>query len=86
MVRKMTDSASEIVLVPYSEAYEEGFEDMRRRLPDLGKVERLIGYRPTLDLPELLTHIIAYEKERLATGGSRQKREPISNEALFSYA
>lgn len=71
LVRTMTHSASEIVFVPYNEAYEEGFEDMRRRLPDLSKVERLIGYKPTLDLPELLTHVIAYEKEQLGSAGER---------------
>ena len=40
------DSDSPIVLVPYDEAYQPGFEDLRRRVPDIGKVERAIGYRP----------------------------------------
>jgi UDP-glucose 4-epimerase len=66
MVRKMTGSASEIAFVPYDQAYEEGFEDMRRRLPDLSKIERLIGYRPSVDLPELLDGIIKHEIERTA--------------------
>jgi UDP-glucose 4-epimerase len=71
MVQKMTHSTSEIVFVPYDQAYEEGFEDMRRRLPDLTKVEALIGYKPSLNLPELLTQIIAHERERLAMGIAR---------------
>jgi UDP-glucose 4-epimerase len=64
MVRKMTGSASEITLVPYEQAYEAGFEDMARRLPDISKIHRLIGYRPALDLPEMLDRVIAYERER----------------------
>jgi UDP-glucose 4-epimerase len=65
MVIKMTGSDSKIVLVPYDQAYEEGFEDMRRRVPDLSKVENLIGYKPSMNLPELLSQIIAHERDRL---------------------
>lgn len=65
MVKEMTGSPSEIVFVPYEQAYEEGFEDMPRRLPDISKIRSLIGYEPTLDLPEMLERIIAYERERL---------------------
>ena len=54
MVKQMTRSKSEIVFVPFEQAYEPGFEDMPRRMPDLCKLKRLIGYRPTLDLPEML--------------------------------
>ena len=68
MVIKMTGSQSKMVLVPYDQAYEEGFEDMRRRLPDLSKIENLIGYKPSMNLPELLNQIIAHERER---SGSR---------------
>ena len=64
LVKAMTSSPSEIVLVPYEEAYEAGFEDMPRRMPDISKIERLIGYRPVLDLPEMLERVIAYERER----------------------
>src|SRR5918994_1237037 len=64
MVIKMTSSQSKMVLVPYDQAYEEGFEDMRRRLPDLSKIENLIGYKPSMNLPELLNQIIAHERER----------------------
>lgn len=51
------DSAR-IVFVPYSEAYGEGFEDMRRRVPDLGKIERVIGWKPELGLDETLERVI----------------------------
>ena len=65
LVKKLTDSSSEIVFIPYEKAYEPGFEDMRRRLPDISKAQKLIGYKPSLDLPEMLKLIIAYERERL---------------------
>jgi len=63
LVKAMTSSRSDIVLVAYEEAYEAGFEDMPRRVPDISKIERLIGYRPVLDLPEILERVIAYERE-----------------------
>ena len=64
LVKQMTGSTSDIVLVPYEQAYEAGFEDMARRAPDISKIQRLIGYRPMLDLPEMLERVIAYERER----------------------
>ncbi len=48
----MTGSKSRIVLIPYSTAYEEGFEDMVRRVPDITKLNQLIGYEPTVSLEE----------------------------------
>jgi UDP-glucose 4-epimerase len=65
LVKVMTDSASEIVCIPYEQAYESGFEDMSRRLPDLTKIQRAIGYRPTLDLPRMLEWLIAYYRMEL---------------------
>jgi len=64
LVKQMTRSASEIVLVPYEDAYGAGFEDMPRRLPDITKIQQLVGYRPVLELPEMLERVIAYERER----------------------
>jgi UDP-glucose 4-epimerase len=64
LVKEMTASASEITLVPYEQAYEAGFEDMLRRAPDITKIQRLIGYRPGLGLPEMLERVISYERER----------------------
>jgi UDP-glucose 4-epimerase len=67
LVKDMTQSKSPIVFVPYQEAYEEGFEDMRRRVPDIGKVRRLIGYAPSMTLPKILNEVIAfYRDERRA--------------------
>jgi UDP-glucose 4-epimerase len=64
LVKELTASASEITLVPYEQAYEAGFEDMLRRAPDITKIQRLIGYRPGLGLPEMLERVISYERER----------------------
>jgi UDP-glucose 4-epimerase len=59
-VRARTGSRSEIVAVPYDQAYEEGFEDMRRRVPDLAKVRDLVGYEPRVHLDEILDRVTAY--------------------------
>jgi UDP-glucose 4-epimerase len=59
-VRELTGSKSEIVRVPYDEAYEEGFEDMPRRVPDISKVGALTGFKPTVKLEEILQSVIAY--------------------------
>ncbi len=68
LIKRKTNSPSEIVFIPYEQAYEAGFEDMRRRLPDLSKINRYIGYRPTLSLAEMLDRVIDYERSRLAEG------------------
>ena len=60
MVKAMTDSPSEIVTVPYDEAYEAGFEDMARRVPDIGKIRALVGYEPRVDLAGILARVIEY--------------------------
>lgn len=66
LVKAMTKSRSEIRFVAYEQAYEAGFEDVPRRLPDISKVQRLIGYRPTLELPDMLERIIADYRQGLA--------------------
>jgi UDP-glucose 4-epimerase len=59
-IKKMTGSKAEIVFVPYEKAYEEGFEDMPRRVPDIGKIQKLIGYKPSLTLEETLQRVIDF--------------------------
>jgi UDP-glucose 4-epimerase len=59
-VKLLTDSKSEIVSVPYDEAYEEGFEDMPRRVPDTSKVNALVGFRPEKALDEILSSVINF--------------------------
>jgi UDP-glucose 4-epimerase len=63
--RRMTRSSSRIVHIPYDIAYEEGFEDMMRRVPDISKIHELTGYKPRISLKQILTSIIAYHKERI---------------------
>jgi nucleoside-diphosphate-sugar epimerase len=58
-IKAMTRSASPIVKIPYDQAYEAGFEDMPRRVPDISKLRALIGYEPTVELDEILTRVIA---------------------------
>ena len=64
-VRTLCESPSEIELVPYEKAYEAGFEDMPRRVPDLGKIRDLVGYRPKLQLDEILGAVIAHMRATL---------------------
>lgn len=55
----LTASASKIRFVPYAEAYGDGFEDMKRRVPSLTKAERLIGYKPTRTLDDIINDVAA---------------------------
>jgi UDP-glucose 4-epimerase len=59
-IREITKSKSEIVFVPYEKAYEEGFEDMPRRVPDTSKIKSLIGWEPVLGLPQTLADVEEY--------------------------
>ncbi|HEY2745684.1 MAG TPA: GDP-mannose 4,6-dehydratase, partial [Polyangia bacterium] len=61
-VREMCSSKSEIVLVPYEKAYEQGFEDMPRRVPDLGKIKKAIAWQPTIPLNQILTDVIEHQR------------------------
>lgn len=61
-IKRATKSESEIVFVPYEEAYGEGFEDMRRRVPDTRKILRLLGWRSTASLDQTLTDVIEHER------------------------
>jgi UDP-glucose 4-epimerase len=59
-VKEKTGSKSEIVMVPYDQAYEEGFEDMPRRVPDLSRIRALVGYEPQVHLDEILDRVIEF--------------------------
>jgi len=63
-VKALSGSSSDIVLVPYSEAYPPGFEDMQRRMPDSSRIHGLIGWEPTHSLDEILQSVIAFERAR----------------------
>jgi len=62
-VKVITGSHSEIICVPYEQAYGEGFEDMPRRVPDLSKIGNLIGYRPTKSLDQILQGVVDYFRD-----------------------
>jgi len=59
-IKEKTDSKSEIIYIPYDEAYVEGFEDMSIRVPDLSKIRALIGYQPSINLEGILDRVIEY--------------------------
>ena len=61
-VRELTASDSAIHLVPYDEAYEEGFEDMPRRVPDITKINAAIGWSPTQSLDEILGDVVSWQQ------------------------
>jgi UDP-glucose 4-epimerase len=70
-VRALCQSSSEIVQIPYDQAYEAGFEDMPRRVPDLTKVQRLTGYAPTIGLDEILRRVIESSRASLEPANQR---------------
>ncbi len=59
-VKAITGSQSPIVTVPYDQAYESGFEDMPRRVPDIGKIHALIGFQPKVSLDEILRLVLEH--------------------------
>ena len=66
MVRDAAGSKSEIKLIPYTEAYPEGFEDMMRRVPDVTKLERTINFRPLTPLSKIIEDVVADQRANLA--------------------
>ena len=63
-VKELTHSDSEIVFVPYDEAYEEGFEDMPRRVPDTSKIHQLVGFKAEMTLEGILESVIDFHRSR----------------------
>lgn len=59
-VIKLTGSASKIAQIPYAEAYGDGFEDMQRRFPSIRKIQALIGWRPEMNLEQILESVIDF--------------------------
>ncbi|HEX8926522.1 MAG TPA: GDP-mannose 4,6-dehydratase, partial [Terriglobales bacterium] len=74
-IKELTSSDSKIVFVPYERAYEEGFEDMMRRVPDLSKINGLIGYTPKVGLDGILTSVIDDIRARLT---QRRTADPVA--------
>ncbi len=63
-IREMCRSRAEIEFIPYEKAYEEGFEDMRRRIPDIAKIEAAVGWKPTIPLDQILNDVIEFYRGR----------------------
>jgi UDP-glucose 4-epimerase len=66
-IKRLTGSHSPIVYVPYNEAYEQGFEDMARRVPDTEKIRDLIGFFPKIELDQILESVIEFQRAKLAS-------------------
>ncbi len=62
MVVSATGSRSEVVHIPYDEAYAEGFEDMHRRVPDVAKLERMTGFRPRIPLEQIIEDVVVHQR------------------------
>ncbi len=62
-VKKITATRSRIVHIPYEEAYEKGFEDMKHRQPDIAKIKGLIDFRPTVEIDEIIRRTVEYFEE-----------------------
>lgn len=61
-VREMANSSSDLAFIPYEQAYEEGFEDMPRRIPNLTKIHGAIGYQPKRTLEMIIRDVISYKQ------------------------
>ena len=60
MVIQLTGSSSSLRFIPYDQAYEEGFEDMARRVPDISKAKRAVGFEPSMKLRDILHSVMDY--------------------------
>ena len=78
LVKQRAQSESPVIHIPYDQAYEPGFEDMPRRVPALGKLQRLTGFTPATDLTEIVDSVIAYFRERQEAGKLRPEVTPGS--------
>jgi UDP-glucose 4-epimerase len=65
-VRGLSGSSSQIHVIPYDEAYEAGFEDMPRRVPEISKIEAAVGWAPTHSLDEILGDVISFQQAEAA--------------------
>jgi nucleoside-diphosphate-sugar epimerase len=73
---------SEIVKVPYKDAYADGFEDMERRVPDLSKIRSLIGYEPKVTLDEIILKVYRYFLEKKRNRYDEEAIESVLTEAF----
>ena len=62
-VIEITNSKSEIIKVPYADAYPAGFEDMQRRVPDISKIKQVLGWTPEINLDQIVKDIAAFNSK-----------------------
>jgi len=75
-VRELTGSRSELIYTPYEKAFDNSFEDMPRRVPDIGKIHRLLGYEPRVQLDGIIESVIRYWD----VAGTRQKAHTVDRQ------
>jgi UDP-glucose 4-epimerase len=79
-VKRMTGSHAEIVRIPYEQAYEAGFEDMPRRVPDISKLRRCIGYEPKVQLEEMIERVIEDRRLHVRAPAASDRAEAVIND------
>ena len=70
LVVDMAGSSSRVSHIPYDVAYEVGFEDMERRVPDITKIRDAVGWEPTLTLEQTISDVLAFERDRAIPSGA----------------
>ena len=89
-VRERTNSRSSITRVPYERAFDRSFEDMLRRVPDISKIRRLVGYEPRVQLNGIIDSVIEYWNnqrpvaERAALRARVQRPTPVRYDSAFA--
>jgi UDP-glucose 4-epimerase len=81
LVRRITGSRSEIVHIPYDQAYEEGFEDMQSRIPSLEKARKFIGFESKITIHEIIERVAARERTDIARQAETKDRVPSSQKS-----
>jgi len=72
VIIEATRSKSKVKYIPYDQAYEEGFEDMQRRVPDISKINRLIGFKPSCALTQIIDDIVKYFKNTYDSSSAKR--------------
>jgi hypothetical protein len=82
MVREIADSSSDIVHIPYDEAYAEGFEDLERRVPDVHKLEQLTGFRFSIPLERIIEDVVDDQRRELAARAGKAPSRRLAENPL----
>lgn len=79
LVKEVLQSTSPVEYIPYEKAYEEGFEDMRKRVPDISKIQNLVGYDPKFSLKDIILDVAKYQKSAEFIHEKPNRRLPHSS-------